>query len=201
MKFMAIILYALVLAIDATTVAITDGFCYGQTMKKRRMWLIAGLFGLFQGLMPLIGYWLFFFLEEHIKWLEAAGTFIAAALLAALAIKMLIEGFRAIYKDEQITCDVNTPRLKKRQVLLQAVATSIDALAVGIGIFVGNTQQIAQTNIWIAALIIALVTTATSLTGVFVGIKIGPFMKKYAPLIGGAVLMVLAFNFLFGFLF
>lgn len=96
---------------------------------------------------------------------------------------------------------MNTPRLKKRQVLLQAVATSIDALAVGIGIFVGNTQQIAQTNIWIAALIIALVTTATSLTGVLVGIKIGPFMKKYAPLIGGAVLMVLAFNFLFGFLF
>ncbi|MGI6713936.1 MAG: manganese efflux pump MntP family protein [Bacilli bacterium] len=207
MDFIAILIFAFVLAIDATTVAITDGFCYGLKMEKKTKILIPILFGFFQGFMPFLGYWLFYFLATKIIWLSDVSAYIAAGLLGFLGVKMIIDGIQAIIKSQKKTLEEieitgkEEPHLRKRQVLVQAIATSIDALAVGISIQVAHIESDTHTNIYLAVIVIALVTGITSAIGLFAGIKIGPFIKKYAPIIGGLVLILLAFNFIFDFMF
>lgn len=207
MPYLTIVLLALVLAIDATTVAITDGFCYGLKMERKTKILLPVIFGFFQGLMPLIGYYLFSLLANNILWLSDISNYIAAGLLGILGIKMIIDGIKEIVKrkkipqEEDIICEEKTPQLRKREIVVQAIATSIDALAVGISIYVAHSQDNPHPDIWIATLTIAVVTAITTAVGFFAGVKIGPFVKKYAPIIGGAVLITLAFNFIFNFLF
>ncbi|MCX5775970.1 MAG: manganese efflux pump MntP family protein [Firmicutes bacterium] len=191
MAILDILLYAVVLSIDATAVAITNGVCYrGFTHKKLAK--AAALFGLFQGIMPLIGYYLYYLFAESSLWFVTSGKWIAFGLLLFVGGKMIYEGIKAIVKPESCLIKDN---LSGKELLVQAVATSVDALAVGVSIYIANDG----TNIWIAAGVIAVVTLILSFVGGVFGKKIGPFVEKVAPILGGLVLVFIGLKILLGF--
>lgn len=181
-------MYAVVLSIDATAVNITNGVCY-RKFDRKRLAFAAAFFGLFQGIMPLIGYFLYFWFAEESVWFMTSGTWIAFILLGAIGGKMIYEGIKSIVKPESCPLIDDIPN---RKILLQAVATSLDAMAVGVSIYVAHDG----TNIWFAAGIIAVVTFLLSFVGGMFGKVIGNFVKKIAPILGGVVLILIGFSIL-----
>jgi manganese efflux pump family protein len=190
LAFLDIVLYAIVLSVDATAVNITNGVCYRKFTHKRLAWA-ATLFGVFQGIMPLIGYFLYAFFAEKSDWFISSGKWIAFSLLIFVGGKMIFEGLKAILKPE--SCPL-VDDISNKHIFLQGLATSLDALAVGVSIYVAHDN----TNIFWASLIIAVVTFALSFVGGLFGKIIGPFVKKIAPLIGGIVLIIIGISILKG---
>ncbi len=171
----ALFFISLGLAMDASAVSITLGLrtCKGNKLTTA---LKAGLyFGFFQGLMPLIG-WLLgrsFYGE-----IMALDHWIAFTLLSLLGGKMIIDS----YKKEEEACIVN---FSTRLYLSLAIATSIDALAVGI------TMAFLNVNIIFGVVIIALVTFILSFLAVLLGDKLGVVLKEKATAFGGIVLIII----------
>lgn len=173
MGFIELLLIALGLSMDAFAVAVTDGLC-NKDMKKRWIFIIALVFGIFQGVMPTAGYFLGQTFAGHIQKYDHV---IALILLTIIGGKMLIE---AVDKKEE-ECKVSGIALP--MLLLQGVATSIDALAVGISFSVLNI------NIFHAAVFITSVTFICSIIGVFIGMKFGAIFNKKAQIAGGLILI------------
>lgn len=194
MLIIDIIIYALALAVDATVVAIANGVCY-PSIRKRKMFLMAGLFGFFQFLMPVLGYYFYKLFVGQITFIGGISKVIAFVLLAILGVKMLIEGIERISKNEGIACETNVKELSLKWLVYQAVATSIDALAVGISFAISYPTQ----SIYDAAMMIGIVTFALSVAGVFLGARIGVLVSKYAPIIGGLALIFVGIKILIGF--
>ena len=161
------------LSMDAFSVAISDGICLGKA-KIRDAFKIALFFGLAQGIMPTIGYFAGTFFESYIK---AVDHWLAFLILLAIGLNMIRESISA--KEEQ-SCKI----LTIKELFIQAFATSIDALAVGIS-FIANENF----NIFVAASIICATTFVFSFVGVFIGKSIGKFLKDKAGIIGGIVLI------------
>lgn len=188
------------LAVDATTVAITNGLCH-QNLPKKKMVLTAILFGLFQGLMPLVGYYLMSLtsLNEGIDGVvKSVDHWIALVLLCFLGGKMIFDGIKEV-KDKECECCKNGVKdnLKLNEILLQSVATSIDALAVGISLYASiNVDNYKGLSIWMIVPCIIVVTFILSLIGGLFGEKIGSFFKKIAPFIGGLVLIIIGISIL-----
>lgn len=190
MALIDILLYAIVLSIDAMAVAATDGICY-KNCNRKKLLFAACLFGIFQGVMPLIGYYLYLIFAESSNWFIVSGKWIAFGLLLFLGGKMAFEGIQAIRKPE--SCPIKDT-LTTKELFVQAVATSIDALAVGVSIEIANDG----TNIWLAISVIAVTTLILSyLAGIF-GKTIGRFVKRVAPIIGGIVLIAIGVKILIG---
>lgn len=182
MDLLALILLALALSMDAFAVSV----CKGLSMKKTavKAGLLCGVwFGGFQAIMPIIGFFLGRFFQEAI---EAADHWIAFGLLALIGINMIRE---ALEKEKE-----NAPEsddLSPRSMFLMAVATSIDALAVGISLaLAGNT------NIFLAALLIGVVTFSLSAAGVRIGAVFGSRFEKKAQILGGVILILLGIKIL-----
>ena len=157
-----IFLFGIALSMDAFAVSVTDGLTYTD-INKRRMFFIAGTFGVMQALMPLIGYWLVEVVEVIVGQTagEAAGnimatvvTWIAFALLMYIGGKMLIE---AIFHKED---ESKTTELTLGVLAVQGIATSIDALSVGFTISDYNLVMA-----FAASLVIAIVTHIICLAG------------------------------------
>lgn len=188
------------LAVDATTVAITNGLCH-QNLPKKKMVLTAILFGLFQGLMPLVGYYLMSLtsLNEGIDGVvKSVDHWIALVLLCFLGGKMIFDGIKEV-KDKECECCKNGVKdnLKLSEILLQSVATSIDALAVGISLYASiNVDNYKGLSIWMIVPCIIVVTFILSLIGGLFGKKIGSLFKKIAPFIGGLVLIIIGISIL-----
>lgn len=164
-------LIALGLSMDACAVSVCKGLSV-QKLKLRHALLTGIYFGLFQGLMPLIGYALGFRFEHLIKEID---HWIAFVLLAVIGINMLRESFG---ETEEHNDDFGV-----KTMLVLAVATSIDALAVGIGFAFLNV------NILAAAIFIALITFTLSALGTYVGHKFGERFKSKAEFAGGVILI------------
>lgn len=175
MDMIALILLAIGLSMDAFAVSI----CKGLSMKKAsvRAGLICGAwFGGFQALMPLVGYYIGGVFSEAI---EAYDHWIAFGLLVIIGINMLREAFSK--EDEAPDAD-----LSFLPMLLMAVATSIDALAVGISLaMAGNV------NIYAAVVLIGAVTFLLSAVGVKIGNICGNRYEKKAQILGGVILILL----------
>ena len=160
--------------------------------KRQHPWLMAVLFGLFQGLMPLIGYYAGTLFSDFFS--RYAGV-IALALLGYIGGKMIWEGFSktAALKDrcaerpatpersEQSSC--KTADFSLKTLLILAVATSIDALATGV-IFIPCPQ-----NLWLGISIIALGSFLFSMAGYLIGVFVGSKFKINVELIGGLILI------------
>ena len=174
---------AVVMAMDAFAVSICKGVsCKGKTLKTG---LVCGLwFGFFQAIMPLIG-WLFGELLTTLIDVEEVSGYIAFALLSFLGIKMIKE---ALEKD--CDCKKNDSSLAFKVMIVFAIATSIDALAVGV------TVSLVQANIWLAISLIGIITFVLSFFGAIIGNKIGSKYEKTAELFGGIVLILLGIKFL-----
>lgn len=179
MPFFAAVLLALALCVDSLVVSTT---CAMKTkMKYGRGIVLAATFALFQGGFPLIGALLGNGFESLI---ESVDHWIAFGLLAAVGIKMIVDGFKG--GEANGNFDVSRYWI----ICTLAIATSIDAFAVGIGLGLNYTFP----QILMIVLIIAVVTFLASMLGVFLGKQNIPIPEKWASLIAGIVLIGLGIN-------
>ena len=172
------------LSMDAFAVAV----CKGLGMKMvnwRHAFVIALMFGGFQGLMPLIGWALG---SQLTSLIEPVDHWIAFILLVFIGGKMLWDAFRG--DDGCETCGCAEEKLDMRELLMMAVATSIDALAVGV------TFAFLGVNVMATVVVIGVTTFALSFVGVVVGNRFGARFEKPATVAGGVVLVLIGLKIL-----
>ncbi|MFA5561204.1 MAG: manganese efflux pump MntP family protein [Eubacteriales bacterium] len=170
-----ILLLAVALSMDAFAVAVCKGLSL-QRAGSKEMVTVGAWFGIFQGVMPLCGFWLAGLFVGRVM---AYGHFIACGLLALVGINMLREAF----DKTEAGCDAS---LAPGGMLVLAVATSIDALAAGVTLAFDEHVPMAA-----VAAIIALTTFLLSMAGVKIGGVFGSKYKRYATLLGGCILIFL----------
>ena len=178
MNLWEIFLVAVGLSMDAFAVAV----CKGLKMPKinpKQTGIIALFFGGFQALMPLIGYFLGKQFEQYIVSIDHWITFV---LLGIIGGKMIYESFK---KDED-----DNGGFSIKEIFVLAIATSIDALAVGI------TFAFLQVNIAISVSLIGIITFTLSAAGVFIGHKFGEKYKSKAEFTGGLILILIGLKIL-----
>lgn len=187
MNFIALIFTAFALSMDAFAVSITKGITI-KNLKKSTAVKMALAFGLFQGGMPLLGWILGFSFKDYI---EAIDHWIAFIVLGFIGFNM-IKGFFEERKEEkselEISATTNESDVSNKEIIMLAIATSIDALAVGISFAFLNVSIIP------AASIICIITFLVCVVGVFVGNKVGDIFNGYAELVGGVILILIGFN-------
>ena len=188
MNFIALIFTSFALSMDAFAVSITKGMTI-KNLKKSTALKMALAFGVFQGAMPLLGWVLGISFESYIKSID---HWIAFILLGFIGFNM-IKGFFDDRKEEnaselEFSATTDVDDLSNKEIIMLAVATSIDALAVGISFAFLNVSIIP------AASIICIITFLVCVVGVFVGNKVGDIFNGYAELVGGIILILIGFN-------
>lgn len=182
MKIVDLILLAIGVSMDAFAVSIAKGLA-SQSLRPRHYCSVAIWFGGFQALMPVIGYFLGVNFAHKV---ESFDHWIAFALLSFLGAKMLYDTLRSGCDVEPLDAD-----FRIKSMLLLAIATSIDALAVGISL------ACLQVDIWSAVLFIGLTTAAFSIVGLHLGNIFGCRYKRGAGVVGGVVLILIGTKILF----
>jgi len=172
------------LAMDAFSVSLADGLAE-RNMDRARMLLIAGTFAGFQFAMPLIG-WLFVqFAESRLAWFEGVVPWIALALLLYIGGKMLREGITENKADADAKENESAQStLGAGELVMQGIATSIDALSVGFTI-----ASYALLQALASSVIIGVVTLAICLAGLAIGKKMGTVLSGKAAIFGGVILI------------
>ena len=177
------------LAMDAFSVSLANGL-REPNMNGGRMAKIAGVYGVFQYLMPLLGWVcvhtvvsLFSSLEKIIPW-------IAFALLGWIGGKMLWEGLREQKDPDAAPTD---RRLSGKDLLMQGIATSIDALSVG---FTIEQYKFREANE--ASLLIGGVTFVLCMLALLIGKRLGMKLSRYASILGGIILVAIGFKIFLG---
>ena len=171
------VLMGIGLAMDAFSVSLSNGLNENQ-MKIKRMCLIAGCFTFFQFIMPVLGWILVHTVSNYFEKFSELIPWIALFLLLYIGGKMLIE---AVHKSEE---DENVNKLTFSVLILQGVATSIDALSVGFAIADYNFLMALASSV-----IIAVVTFVICIGGLIIGKKAGTVLKRKAGLLGGFILI------------
>ena len=167
------------LAMDAFSVSIADGLAE-PNMKKSKSWLIAGTFAFYQYLMPIIGWVCVHYIAQKFNAFQKFIPWIALGLLGFIGGKMLIEGIKGTDPDEV------KPGLSFGMLMVQGVATAIDALSVGFTIAEYNAIT---ANL--ACIIIAIVTLVVCLIGLKLGEKAGSKLSNKASILGGIILIAI----------
>lgn len=184
MDYIVLLLLAVSLSLDAFSVSICDGMV--MPLNVRRRLFVAGTFGIFQGVMPLIGYFVGTLFIEYVRPYDGILSFV---LLAAIGLKMIIDAVRG-RKDDCHAAVFSVPA-----VLVQGVATSIDALAVGVSLL---SMPIL---VYVCVSVIAAVTFLLSLVALFCGEKLNGLFRGrtfVAQIIGGCVLALIGLKLLLG---
>ena len=164
------------LAMDAFSVSLANGLSEPH-MKKKRMCLIAGVFAAFQALMPMTGWICVHSIVNYFRSFDKVIPWIAFILLSFIGGKMIVEGLR---KDgEKTDAQVGSATL-----LVQGIATSIDALSVGFAIADYPTVMAA-----VCAIIIAAVTFLICMSGLLIGKRFGTKLSDKASIFGGLILI------------
>ena len=177
--FVNSVLLGVGLAMDAFSVSIANALSE-SSMKKSRMCFIAGVYAFFQFAMPMIGWICVHTIVEYFSKFETFIPWIALALLLWIGGKMIWE---AVHGEEDETGEV-TAKLTLSTLLVQGIATSIDALSVGFTI-----ADYGLLMALVASLIIAAVTFAICMTGLLIGKKAGDKLGAKATLAGGLILV------------
>ena len=176
MDYASLFLVAVSLAMDAFAVSIGNGMTI-KNVRAGHALAFGAMFGGLQFLMPLVG---FFLGSSFSGYIESIDHWVAFALLALIGGKMLFETFRADAAGAP-AADGLAPSLGK--LFLLGIATSIDALAVGISI------ALTGWNIWVSAVVIGVVAFVLSFAGVMAGKSLGKRFQKNAGRLGGIVLI------------
>lgn len=183
MGFVELFLIGVGLSMDAFAVSVCKGLNMRGKVNFKHAGVIALFFGGFQALMPLIGYFLGIGFEKYITKID---HWIAFLLLGFIGGKMVIEAIKEWNAEDKQEED----KLVIKELFILAVATSIDALAVGI------TFAFLSVNIWSAISIIGVTTFILSLIGVVIGNKFGSKYKSKAELVGGIILVLMGIKIL-----
>ena len=189
MGFSELMILAVGVSMDAFAVSI----CKGLAMKKATLkaGLTCGLwFGGFQALMPLIGFFLGTLFAEAI---EAVDHWVAFVLLGIIGINMLKEAFE---NGECECCSDANADMSPKTMFVMAVATSIDALAVGISLAMAGLPIFGMDGIFAAVILIGLCTCAFCTAGVRIGNVFGGRFEKKAQIAGGVILILLGLRIL-----
>lgn len=194
MTFLEVFVVGVGLSMDAFAVAL----CKGLSMRKwntRYGFIIAGAFGLFQALMPLLG-WLAGM--SFYRYIEAFDHWIAFALLLIVGGKMVYDAVKELRHPEED--EEPAFSLRVGELLVLSIATSIDALAVGLSFAMLGMQAGASAaggmGIWTSILTIGVTTFLLSYAGAFIGKQFGTRLKAKAELVGGIVLIALGIKIL-----
>lgn len=184
MNVLDIIFIGLALSMDACALTISNCAVYKNSLNKKNELSMPIAFAIFQGIMPLLGYYIGSLFSETIG--NFAG-YLSAIIFFVLALKIVID----IYKDNsyQITeqkVQKNTAKLTLLVLLVQAVSTSIDALAIGV------TFINLQFSVYIAVIIISLVTFVLVSLALLFGKKLGDLFGQYAEWLGAIILFILS---------
>ena len=184
MGFLSIFMTGIGLSMDAFAVSLAKGICLKEDEFKYSF-RVAILFGGFQALMPLLGWWFGTYFEEYIKSFD---HWIAFILLGLIGGKMLIESIKDIKSggETNIKTECEIDEFSYKKLIILAIATSIDALAVGISFAVLNVSIIPS------IITIGITTFVLSFFAVFLGKKLGEYMQHYAELLGGIILIFIA---------
>ena len=182
------------LAMDACAASMSNGLSEPY-MKRKKSFLIAGLFGLFQILMPVLGYLTITILSSSLgeNFSKVFGYFvpwIALILLLFLGIKTIVEGVQEGKENETIE-NKKVKNITFGYLLLQAVATSIDALSVGI---YGNVKPL---EAYLTFAIVGLVTFGICIAAVYIGKKFGTLFANKATIAGGIILIAIGLEIFF----
>ncbi|MBQ0001932.1 MAG: manganese efflux pump [Treponema sp.] len=176
--FINSILLGVGLAMDAFSVSLANGLNEPK-MKAGRMSLIAGVFAIFQAAMPMIGWTCVHTVVQYFSAFEKFIPWIALILLLYIGGKMLIEGIKGGDETEE-----GVKNLAFGALMVQGVATSIDALSVGFTIADYNFMMAL-----VCALIIAIVTFGICIAGLIIGKKVGTKIAGKANILGGVILI------------
>jgi len=174
------VLLGIGLAMDAFSVSLANGL-NEPCMKRKKMSGVAGVFALFQAAMPMIGWICVHTIVERFQAFEKFIPLIALILLVYIGGKMLLEGLQKKEEDEEECKAVGLSAL-----LVQGVATSIDALSVGFTI-----AEYGLAMAMVCAVIIAVVTFFICLGGLAIGRKFGTKLANKASVFGGAILILI----------
>jgi len=172
------LLLALGVSMDAFAVSVCKGLCVKKATIKESA-ICGAWFGGFQALMPLLGFFLGTLFAAAIQKVD---HWVAFGLLSVIGISMLKEAF----EKEEVVCDVNSTDFSFKTMFVMAVATSIDALAVGVTLAMTD-----NVNIYLAVLLIGAFTFLMSALGVKIGNVFGSRFEKKAQFAGGAILILL----------
>lgn len=167
------------LAMDAFSVSLADGL-NEHNMKMRKSVYISLVFGIFQAIMPFIGWVAVNTVAQYFTWFEKLIPWIALVLLLFIGGKMIIEGVKKKEEEEE------SGPLKAGTILVQGIATSIDALSVGF-----TVAQYTWVMTLVCCCIIAAITFALCLMGIFIGKKFGTKLSNKAEIIGGIILIII----------
>lgn len=179
MDFITLILLALCLSADAFAVAVTNGICSSKVSKKNAL-ATAITFGFFQGLMPVLGFTLGKTFSEFVCRYQ---HWIALLLLGAIGVNMLIDAIKDSKNPEAPLGEKNI--FTAKNLVMQGIATSIDALAAGVSL------AVLKINIFSSAILIATITFFCCGLGIYIGKKFGNLLGLRARFVGGMILLVL----------
>ncbi len=197
MTLLSVLLFGIGLSADAASVAVCEGMkVHGKNL--RLCCKIAFFFGIFQTIMPLLGFYLGD-LMARIPFLEPSVSWIAFGLLFFVAAKMLAEAIREVREEKDGCCCHEKPQATTRELFLLSVATSIDAMTVGVT-FAAKVPSLgfflADLNVLVACTVIGLVTFSISFFAALFGHAIGEKLGSRAEIIGGGVLLLLSLKIL-----
>lgn len=173
------ILLGVGLAMDAFSVSLANGL-NEPNMKWRKLCTVAGVFGVFQGLMPLLGWTCIHTIMQYFCALQKWIPWIALALLSYIGVKMLLDGIHDGGSDQP------KAELGFAALLVQGIATSIDALSVGFTIAEYDLPAAIA-----AAVLIAAVTFLVCIAGLLIGKKMGTQLAGKASILGGIILITI----------
>lgn len=176
--FFSSIIFGVALAMDAFSVSLANG-ALDHKMSKAKPFIISGTFAFFQALMPFIGWFFVHTIVEYFVEIQKFIPYVALLFLLIIGIKMIVDGA----KGENVPCSIKIGAIS---LLVQGLATSIDALSVGF-----NIQNYTAIMALTYSLIIGVVTFAVCLLGVVLGKKIGNKLSCRASIFGGTLLIVI----------
>ncbi len=188
MGFIQIVLIAIGLAMDAFAVSLTCGLKLKKPPIKTASY-IGVMFGFFQFFMPVLGYYLTYFLISTFSSIniDTYSKYIAFVLLALIGGKMLYEAFA---KDEEDKENEEVFSISFKYLLPLAIATSIDAMSVG------GSFALLNVEVFSASIIIGIITFFIATAGVFIGSKLGEKLQSKAEIFGGTILILIGLKIL-----
>lgn len=179
MQLLDVLLTGVGLSMDASAVGMSNGLAEPE-MKTPKVLLIALFYGVFQGVMPLIGYFASRLFADAVA---SVAPYVALILLGFIGGKMIFEAFKKTEEERK--------PLSILALLVQAIATSVDALAVGVSLLALESAAELAVNVFVCCGIFASVTFAISVASVYIGKKFGTVLADKAEFIGGLILVII----------
>ena len=184
MTFWEVLLIGIAMATDAFAVTVSDCAVYKKTLTLKKVWSLPCAFAAFQFLMPVLGYYVGSLVSGF---LQSFAKFLTAGIFFILAVKIVLDIFEKSHKDKKKAHPKQSSTFTVKTLLLQALATSIDALAVGITFAAGTGF-----SVFAAAGIIGAVTFILVSAAIFIGKFAGNITGEYSVWLGAAILLALA---------